>query len=103
MGPKLQWVHELTSSVGLAMACQVTPSLEDHADPLKKLVVLTFADPMGKGDYQPLQRMVHGFARSNDCVVERIRRRGPKVLVLEVLIKNRLGPPARKNPLKEPG
>lgn len=103
MGPKLQWVHELASSAGLGMACSITVTLEDHCDPLKKMVVLTFGDKLIKGDYAPLQKMAHWYAKANDCTLERIRRR-PNALVLEILIKNRQRPTDKvmaKNPLKE--
>lgn len=92
-------MKELSESLSGAMGTSVIPSMEDHVDPLKKLVTLELGEELGKGDYQPIQKMVHGFAKANDCVVERIRRR-PKKLVLEVLIKTRLGPRMNKNPLK---
>ena len=100
MHPKLNWVEELRSSLALVMCSSVTVTIEEPADPLKKLVVLTFGDRLLKGDYKPLQVMARHFAQANDCVLERIRRR-PKALVLEVLVKTRLGPVSAHNPLRE--
>jgi hypothetical protein len=98
--PKLGWVEELRNSLALAMGSSISVAVEEPADPLKKLVVLTFGDKLLKGDYKPLQQMAHHFAKANNCVLERIRRR-PGALVLEVLVKTRLGPVSDRNPLKE--
>jgi hypothetical protein len=98
--PKLGWVEELRSSLALAMGSSITVTIEEPADPLKKLVILTFGDRLLKGDYKPLQMMAQYFAKANNCVLERIRRR-PGALVLEVLVKTRLGPVSAHNPLKE--
>lgn len=80
------------------MATALTHHVQDTVDPLKKLVVLEFKDELRKGDYRPIQTLIHGFAKSNDCVVHRIRRE-PKKMILEVLTKTRLGPVMNKNPL----
>jgi hypothetical protein len=96
--PKLAWVEELRNSLALAMGTSIVTTVEDHVDPLKKLVVFTFGDKMMKGDYRPLQTMAQAFAKANDCVLERIRRR-PNALVFEILVKTRFGPVMKKNPL----
>lgn len=80
------------------MGSTLTHSVEDTVDPLMKRVVLELGEELGKGDYRPIQQMVHAFANSNDCVVHRIRRE-PRRLILEVLTKTRLGPVMNKNPL----
>ena len=98
MHPKLTWVGSLTGSLGLALGTSVSHSIRDTVDPLMKLVVLELGEDLGKGDYNPVQKMVHAFAKENDCVVHRIRRE-PKRLLLEVLTKTRLGPRMNKNPL----
>lgn len=100
MHPKLQWTYELATSLGDAMGCGVVVGFHDDVDPLKKHVVLTFGEELGKGNYNPIQQMVHAFAKSNDCVVYRIRRPQKNVLSLEVLTKTRLSPVMNKNPLK---
>jgi hypothetical protein len=96
--PKLAWVSEFQNSLSGAMGVQVVVTIEDHVDPLKKLVVLTFPQELRKGEYMPIQNLAHGFAKNNDCVLYRIRRR-PNALVLEVLTKTRLGQVMKKNPL----
>lgn len=98
MHPKLTWIQSLGSSLGLALGTSLTHSIEDTVDPLMKRVVLDLGEELGKGDYKPIQQMVHAFAKSNDCVVHRIRRE-PKKMILEVLTKTRLGPVMNKNPL----
>ena len=100
MHPKLAWIEELNNSLGLALCTSFSHAVHDTVDPLMKRVVLTMGSELEKGDYQPIQRMVHAFAKANDCVVHRIRRE-PKKLVLEVLTKTRLGEETRKNPLAE--
>lgn len=82
------------------MDTTIDVAYEDHVDPLKKLAVLKIRDPLKKGDYNAVQTMAHGFAKANDCVLERIRNR-EGALVLEVLIKVRLSPLRARNPLKE--
>ena len=99
--PKLEWVEELRNSLALAMGSSIVVSVEDNADPLKKMVVLTMGDKLLKGDYNPIQRMAHAFAKSNNCVLERIRRR-PNALVLEILIKNLRTPVLDREPSKNP-
>jgi hypothetical protein len=98
--PKLTWVGGLQSSLGLALGTSISHTIEDTVDPLMKLVTLQLGEDLGKGDYNPVQKMVHAFAKSNDCVVYRIRRE-PKKLVLEVLTKTRLGQVMNKNPLAD--
>lgn len=100
MHPKLTWIQSLGSSLGLALGSSITHSIQDTVDPLKKLVVLELGEELGKGDYHPIQQMVHTFAKSNDCVVHRIRRE-PKKMILEVLTKTRLGTVMNKNPLAD--
>jgi len=100
--PKLVWVGGLCSSLSLALGTTVIHRVEDTVDPLKKLVELELGEELGKGDYQPVQRMVHGFANENDVVVHRIYRE-PKKLILEVLTKTRLGKVQNKNPLRDKG
>ncbi len=98
MHPKLAWVTGLTGSLGLAMGNALSHTVRDTVDPLKKEVVIELGEELLKGDYKAIQQMVHAFAKSNDCVVHRIRRE-PKRMILEVLTKTRLGPVMDKNPL----
>ena len=100
MHPKLVWVTGMGSTLGLAMGTSIAVSVHDTVDPLKKLVVINLGEELGNGNYNPVQKMVHAFAKANDCVVQRIRRE-PKKLILEVLTKTRLGPICDKNPLTE--
>lgn len=98
MHPKLEWVNGLCASLGLALHTSISQSIQDTVDPLMKLVVLELGEDLGKGDYNPVQRMVHVFAKSNDCMVQRIRRE-PKKLIIEVSTKTRLGRAMNANPL----
>lgn len=86
----------------MALGTSVTHSVADTVDPLKKLVEITLGEDLGKGDYNPIQNLVHSFANSNDVVVHRIYRQ-PKKLILEVLTKTRLGAVKNKNPLRDKG
>jgi hypothetical protein len=100
--PKLVWVDGLIASLSLALGTSITRSIEDTVDPLKKLVVLELGEDLGKGDWNPVQRMIHVFAKSNDVVVERIHKQ-PKRLTLVVLVKTRFGQVQNKNPLRDKG
>lgn len=100
MNNKLLWVYELQRSLELALATSIQVTIEDHVDPLKKIITFTLFEDIKKGDFNPIQVMAHSFSKSNDCVIEKIRR-GPSSLILNVLTKTRLGPESRKNPLCE--
>ncbi len=82
------------------MGTSVSSTVQDTVDPLKKLVFLNLGEDLGKKDFNPIQRLVHGFAKANDCVVHRVYKQ-PKQIVLEVLTKTRRGPVMNKNPLSE--
>lgn len=86
-----------------ALGTSVVVTVRDHVDPLKKFVVLDLGAPLGKGNYQPLQTVTHAYAKANDCVVAAIRREGDRRLVLETLIKTRLGPVKNNDPFGDKG
>ena len=99
MNPKLAWVNELVGSLSVAMGVGVLVKIEDTVDPLKKLVLLDLGhNDLGKGDWNPIQNLIHGFAKANNCVIHKIRRQKGQ-LSLEILTKTRIGPESRKNPL----
>lgn len=100
MQPKLVWLQELCSSLGLALGTSVQFFIQDTVDPLKKTIFLDLGDSLGKADFNPIQRLVHGFAKANDCVVFKVYKK-PKQLVLEILTKRRLGPVKNNNPLRD--
>lgn len=82
------------------MGSSVSSTIHDTVDPLKKLVLLKMTEELGKKDFNPLQKLIHGFAKANDCIVHRIYK-NPKQLTLEILTKTRLGPTMNNNPLSE--
>lgn len=84
----------------MAIGASVTFSVHDTVDPLKKLVYLEVGESLGKKDFNPVQRIVHGFAKVNDCVVCKIYK-SPKQLVLEVLTKTRNGPVMDRSPFSK--
>ncbi len=98
MHPKLTWIGELQKTLALA-GVGTTAAFLDHVDPLKKLVVLELNEELRKGDYRPIQKLAHGFAKANDCILDRIRRE-PKKMILEILVKTRLGDVKNLNPLR---
>lgn len=100
MHPKLVWIGSLCSSLGLALGTSVSSTVHDTVDPLKKLVLLNIGEDLGKKDFNPLQVIIHAFAKSNDCVVFRIYKQ-PKQLTLEVLTKTRRGPVMNNNPFSK--
>lgn len=101
MHPKLAWVELLRGMLSEVLATGIVSTPRDHVDPLKKLVVFEMGAPLAKGNYNPLQTMVHAYAKANDCVVAAIRREGPRQLVLEILIKNRISREMKNDPFKE--
>lgn len=100
MHPKLTWVTSLGNSLSFVLTTPVHVLIKDTVDPLMKLIVLELGEDLGKADFNPIQTIVHTFAKSNDCVIRRIKKE-PKRLVIEVLTKVRLGKVMNKNPLTE--
>jgi len=96
--PKLVWLQQLCDSLELALGTSVRFTIQETVDPLKKIVFLDLGESLGKTDFNPIQRLVHGFAKENDCVIHKIYKQ-PKQLILEIFIKTRLGPVMNKNPL----
>ncbi len=97
MHPKLAWIGSLCSNLGLALGTSVTFSVQDTVDPIKKIVVLNIGENLGKAVFNPIQRLIHGFSKINDCVVHRIYK-DTRCLTLEVLTKTRHGPIMNNNP-----
>jgi hypothetical protein len=96
--PKLAWVGLLSQTLSEVLATSVVASCRDSVDPLKKFIVFDMGSPLSKGNYNPLQKVVHAYSKANDCVVTSIRREGPRRLVLETLIKNRVSPEMKNDP-----
>ena len=96
--PKLAWLPGLQNTLAGATGDVITYTVEDHVDPLKKLVTLHLGTELGPGDWNPFQTICHSYAKSNDCVIEKIYRQ-PKKLILHVLIKRRGGPATKHNPM----
>lgn len=96
--PPLKWVGELHASFNRAAECSPTYTIEDTINPLIKKVNFHLSEPLGGNSYHPFQTLAHGFAKANDCIIERIYNH-PEKLVLVVVMKRRLGPVREKNPL----
>lgn len=70
------------------------------ADPLKAFVKFDLHETLSGKDYHPFCNIAHGFAKANDCLLERVHRGEDGALTLEVLLKRRLGPTMKVvNPL----
>lgn len=99
MTPALAWVAELFVLASSATDGQLTGYLvQDVVDPLKKQVMFQSRGELAGASYQPFSKLAHAFAKANDCVLERITR-GPNMLILSIIIKRRLGPEMKKNPV----
>ncbi len=80
------------------MGSSIVVTLRENVDPIKKYVVFDLGIPLTKGNYTPMQTMVHAYAKVNDCVVAAIRKESPRRFVLEVLLKNRISQEMRNDP-----
>lgn len=100
MHPKLSWIELLGVMLSEVLGTSIVATPRDHVDPLKKIVVLEMGSVLSKGNYNPLQSMIHTYAKANDCAVSAIRREGPKKLILEVLIKRRISEKMRNDPFQ---
>lgn len=98
MHPKLAWTELLKNTLSEALGTPIVVTVRDHVDPLRKQVVLELGSPLSKGNYMPMQTIVHAYAKANDCVVFAIRKEPPRRLVLDTLIKTRLGEESKKDP-----
>lgn len=101
MHPKLAWVDLLRGTLAEVMGTSIVASTRECVDPLKRYVVLDLGAPLTKGNYNPMQVIVHAYSKANDCVVVAIRREGLKRLVLETLIKNRVSPEMKNDPFED--
>lgn len=101
MTPQLSWVHELIASVNRATGGQIKSVYPiTGADPLRVFLKLDLHENWAGKDYQPFCNLAHGFAKANNCVLERVHV-GDSMMTLEVVLKRRIGPSMRKNPLLE--
>ena len=98
MHPKLAWVELLRGMLSEVMGTLIVSTPRECVDPLKKYIVFDLGAPLTKGNYNPLQVMVHAYAKANDCTVAAIRREGSKRFVLEILIKNRISQEMKNDP-----
>lgn len=98
MLPALAWIPEFHASFNRAAEISSTYSIEDTVNPLVKNVTFHLSEPMEGKSYMPFQTLAHGFAKANNCVLERIYHR-PDKLILVIVIKRRFGPAKKINPL----
>ncbi len=98
MLPTLAWIPEFHASFNRAAEISSTYSIEDTVNPLVKHIIFHLSEPLTGENYQPFQTLAHGFAKINNCVLERIYHK-PDRLVLVICIKRRFGPVRQTNPL----
>jgi hypothetical protein len=79
---------------GGLLSCTAEPTV----DPLKVHVVLQLRDELPKGCWNALQTLAHAYAGANDCLISKIKKRGKRSYVAEVLTKKRLGPEMTNDP-----
>jgi hypothetical protein len=96
--PSLAWVAEFHASFNRAAEITSHYTVEDTVNPLVKKVIFHLSEPMEGKSYMPFQALAHGFAKANNCVLERIYHQ-PDKLILVIGLKRRLGPVQKKNPL----
>lgn len=101
MHPKLAWFPLFVAVINkstMGIVHGVYPVL--HADPLKKPILLKFSEPLQGQDYHSFMTIAYGFARANDCIIERVEKHD-RELVLHISIKNRVAKEMSKNPFLE--
>ena len=99
MSPQLDWVHEFIASINRATGGQIKSVFPIvNADPLRIFLKLDLYENWSSKDYKPFCNLAHAFARANNCVLERVYV-GDSNLTLEVVLKRRLGPSMKNNPL----
>lgn len=99
--PRLAWVVELQACLNRATGGQIkNVRYEQSVDPLKVHVHLDLHEEWEGKSYKHLVVIAQAFAKANDCVLERILK-GKEGLVLEILLKRRLGPVMCRNPMKD--
>lgn len=68
------------------------------ADKIKAIVTMTLDEDLLGKNYRPFFTLANGFAKINDCVLEKMQK-GHNSIIIDVLLKRRIGPPMYKNPL----
>jgi hypothetical protein len=99
LSPRLAWVLELQNSVNRATGGQFKSFVVvSNADPLRAFIKFDLHEDLAPNDFHPFRALSQGFAVANDCILERLHR-GESSITLEVLLKRRLGPPMKRNPI----
>jgi len=96
--PSLAWVAEFHASFNRAADITSRFTIEDTVNPLIKNAVFHLSEPLEGKSYKPFQTLAHGFAKANNCILERIYNY-PDRLVMVICLKRRFGPVQKKNPL----
>ena len=100
MHRRLAWGPVLGACINAALDGGVRATfIEDTVDPLKKNLVIDLRDRLPNKDcWNAFQTLAHGYASANDCLIQKIRRRGNSTYVAEVCIKYRGGPTMDNDP-----
>lgn len=103
--PPLSWLPSYANSIGAALGCSVSYSIEETINPLIKKVVLEFGEVQTGKTKLHVWNLFQKYAHSNECLPHGKTDVGnPKRLAVSVIIKRRFGPPIDSPPWdKEPG
>lgn len=74
-------------------------TVNSPVDPLMKLATFTFDSSFRGEGYNLVSRLLHAYARANNCYIKHFRSVGAGTYEAAILIKRRIGPISRVNPI----
>jgi hypothetical protein len=97
--PQLKWIETLYDTLQGATGDVVEISVSSPVDPLMKLVTFRFHRPLQGESYNLISRLLFAYAKANNCYIKRFRTTAAHTYEAEVLIKRRIAPESRTNPI----
>lgn len=74
-------------------------SVSSPVDPLMKVATFTFGSAFTGNGYNLISGLLHAYAKANNCYIKRFRTIAGATYEAEILIKRRIAPESRINPI----
>lgn len=90
MHPRLSWASLFENCLSSALDGGVRVGIENHVDPLRKILWIFLAYPLPKGCWNSLQTLAHAYAIANDCMIKKITKIGERSYAVDLSMKSRV-------------
>src|SRR4051812_7993191 len=98
--PPLAWLDGVAHSLGGAMGCSVSYTVESTVNPLVVNLRFRFGESVSGKKSLLIWNIFQKYATRNDCVPQGKTERGDKELLIAVGMKQRFGQPKNDHPLE---